>query len=218
MIATRSSFHKDCPNTFMDRCLFQVELTLNLLHPFEYDPTVSAHHGLFKTRFDFNRHPIAPLGAKVLTWDSPETRGSWADHGINGIHLGPAMRHFRVQCESRAQFGGFSNPSFQMTNYSHQTIQKSYIPLHEIALSLHPTGPTYLDGVSWTPLPASAASRNSNLSSINPRIHSSRPYTIVASKYKPNSTRVSNKLQRGYRMVPSYEHLQKKIIEPLLHQ
>jgi hypothetical protein len=95
MIAVRSGFHKDCPNTFMDRCLFQVELTLNLLHPFEYDPMISAHHGLFGTRFDFTRHPIAPLGAKVLTWDSPDVRGSSADHGIHGIYLGPAMRHFR---------------------------------------------------------------------------------------------------------------------------
>ncbi len=31
----------------------------------------------------------------MLTWDSPDTRGSWADHGIQGIYLGPAMRHFR---------------------------------------------------------------------------------------------------------------------------
>jgi hypothetical protein len=68
---------------------------MNLLHPFEYDPAISAHHGLFGSRFDLARHPIAPAGAKVLTWDSPDTRGSWADHGIPGIYLGPAMNHFR---------------------------------------------------------------------------------------------------------------------------
>ena len=95
MIATRAGFHSDCPTTLLDRCMFQVELTLNLLHPFEYDPSISAHHGLFETRFDFSRHPIAPAGSKVLTWDSPDTRGSWADHGTKGIYLGPAMRHFR---------------------------------------------------------------------------------------------------------------------------
>ena len=95
VIATRAGFHNDCPKTFIDRCLFQIELTLNLIHPFEYDPSISAHHGLFRQRFDFARHPIAPAGSKVLTWDSPDTRGSWADHGINGIYLGPAMRHFR---------------------------------------------------------------------------------------------------------------------------
>jgi hypothetical protein len=56
---------------------------------------MSAHHGLFGHRFDFRRHPIAPVGCKVLTWDSPDARGSWADHGVHGIYLGPAMRHFR---------------------------------------------------------------------------------------------------------------------------
>ena len=95
MIAVRAGFHRDSPTTFLDRCLFQIELTLNVIHPFEYDPNVSAHHGLFRERFDFARHPIAPVGARVLTWDSPDTRGSWADHGVPGIYLGPAMRHFR---------------------------------------------------------------------------------------------------------------------------
>jgi hypothetical protein len=96
IIATRAGFHPDCPQTFIDRCLFQIELTLNIVHPFEYDPALSAHHGLFQHRFDFARHPIAPAGARVLTWDSPDTRGSWADHGVPGIYLGPAMRHFRA--------------------------------------------------------------------------------------------------------------------------
>ena len=95
MIAVRAGFHADCPSTFLDRCLFQVELTLNILHPYEYDPRISAHHGIFGYRFDFKRHPIAPVGAKVLTWDSPDHRGSWADHGVEGIYLGPAIRHFR---------------------------------------------------------------------------------------------------------------------------
>ena len=95
LIAVRAGFHPDFPSTHIDRCLFQVELTLNLLHPFEYDPAISAHYGLLGSRFDFARHPIAPIGAKVFTWDSPDNRGSWADHGIPGIYLGPAMTHFR---------------------------------------------------------------------------------------------------------------------------
>jgi hypothetical protein len=95
MIAVRAGFDPSCPRTCLDRCLFQIELTLNILHPFEYDPSISAHHGLFGKRFDFARHPIAPAGTKVLTWNSPDQRGSWADHGVEGIYLGPAMRHFR---------------------------------------------------------------------------------------------------------------------------
>ncbi len=95
ILAVRAGFHRDCPETFIDKCLFQMELTLNLLHPFEYDPKISAHHGLFGRRFDFGRHPIAPAGTKVLTWNSPDNRGSWSDHGVLGIYLGPAMKHFR---------------------------------------------------------------------------------------------------------------------------
>jgi hypothetical protein len=87
LIAVRAGFHSDCPETFIDRCLFQQELTLNLLHPFEYDPRISAHHGLFGRRFDFSRHPIAPAGTKVLTWNSPDNRGSWSDHGWHNGHI-----------------------------------------------------------------------------------------------------------------------------------
>jgi hypothetical protein len=47
ILAVRAGFHRDCPETFIDKCLFQIELTLNLLHPFDYDPKFSAHHGLF---------------------------------------------------------------------------------------------------------------------------------------------------------------------------
>ena len=95
IVAVRAGFHRDCPETFLDKCMFQVELTLNILHPFEYDPSISAHHALFGSRFDFARHPIAPIGCKVLTWNSPDNRGSWSDHGVPGIYLGPAMQHFR---------------------------------------------------------------------------------------------------------------------------
>ncbi len=53
MIAYRAGFHRECPNHFLDRCLFQIELTLNIVHPFEYDPLISAHHGIFGQRFRF---------------------------------------------------------------------------------------------------------------------------------------------------------------------
>jgi hypothetical protein len=96
MIATRAGFHRDCPHRYIDMCVPQMELILNILHPFEYDPSISAYHGLCGATFDFMSHPIAPAGSKVLTWDSPDTRGSWADHGTEGIYVGPAMNHFRA--------------------------------------------------------------------------------------------------------------------------
>ena len=89
ILATRAGFHRDCPHTYIDKCLSQIELTLNMLHPFEYDPRISAYHGLFGSPFDFMSHPIAPAGSK-------EKLGSWADHGTEGIYVGPAVQHFRA--------------------------------------------------------------------------------------------------------------------------
>jgi hypothetical protein len=72
-----------------------MELTLNFHHPYEYDPSLFAYEGLIGEPFDFSRHPSAPAGCKVLTCDSLDTRGTWADHGVEGIYLGPATDHFR---------------------------------------------------------------------------------------------------------------------------
>ncbi len=87
---------RDCPHIFLDRCLQHIELTLNVLHLYEYDPRISAYHGIFGCPFDFMSYPIAPAGSKVLIWDSPDHRSSWADHGTEGIYLGPALNHFRA--------------------------------------------------------------------------------------------------------------------------
>jgi hypothetical protein len=76
IVAVRTGFHRDCPHTYLDKGLQQMEITLNVLHPFEYDPTLSAYHGVYGEPFNFTKHPIAPVGTKVLTWDAPEHRGS----------------------------------------------------------------------------------------------------------------------------------------------
>jgi hypothetical protein len=96
IIATRAGFHRECPHTYPDMCLPQIELTLTMLHPLEYNPHISAYQRLFGVPFDFMTHPIAPAGSKVLSWDSPDNRGSCADHGTPGIYMGPALQHFRV--------------------------------------------------------------------------------------------------------------------------
>jgi hypothetical protein len=46
IIATRAGFHRDCPHIYLDKeCLHQIELSMNVLRPFEYDPHISAYHG-----------------------------------------------------------------------------------------------------------------------------------------------------------------------------
>jgi hypothetical protein len=95
LIAVRAGFHGDCPTVYLDKCLQQIEMTLNIIHPYEYDPCISAYEGVLGHTFNFKLHPIAPVGAKVLTWDSPDHRGTWADHGVEAVYLGPATDHLR---------------------------------------------------------------------------------------------------------------------------
>jgi hypothetical protein len=47
IIATRAGFHRDCPHVYLDKCLAQMELTLNVLHPYEYDQNMSAYEGIY---------------------------------------------------------------------------------------------------------------------------------------------------------------------------
>ncbi len=95
IISTRAGFHPHCPHMYLDKCLMQIEMTLNITRPFEFDHAISAYEGLFGVKFNFKQHPIAPVGTKVLTWDAPDHRGSWADHGVEAAYLGPAIEHLR---------------------------------------------------------------------------------------------------------------------------
>lgn len=79
-----------------DELMPQCELTLNLLHPFALDPTVSAYEGLHRSTFDFSSHPIAPCGTRVLSFESPDKRKTWSSHGVKGFYLGPSLEHHRV--------------------------------------------------------------------------------------------------------------------------
>ena len=45
IIATRAGFHPDCSHAYLDKGLPQIVLTLNLIHPFEYNDSISAYHG-----------------------------------------------------------------------------------------------------------------------------------------------------------------------------
>ena len=53
LISVRSGFHPDCPTDHIDRCLSQIEMTLNVVRPFEYQPQVSAYEGIYGASFNF---------------------------------------------------------------------------------------------------------------------------------------------------------------------
>jgi hypothetical protein len=42
IIAARAGFHPHSPTTYLDKCMGQIEMTLNSIHPYEYDPRISA--------------------------------------------------------------------------------------------------------------------------------------------------------------------------------
>ncbi|KAJ1387844.1 hypothetical protein B484DRAFT_440111, partial [Ochromonadaceae sp. CCMP2298] len=45
--------------------------------------------------YNFDEHPIGPPGCKVVVYESPATRASWAAHGSVGFYTGPALSHYR---------------------------------------------------------------------------------------------------------------------------
>ncbi len=131
IIATRAGFHQDCPHIYLDKCLGQIELTLNLIiHPYEYDPTISAYHEIFGTTFDFMSHPISPAGSKVPTWNAPNNRwiqsSNFMSHPI-APPVSTSARPYSIsgpsafgtlktqQCGSRQPCGGCSRRSPRTT-------------------------------------------------------------------------------------------------------
>jgi hypothetical protein len=95
IISSYATTHTDFPLNLWDEILPQIELSLNLLHPYHPDPTKSAYEGLYGKKYDFLAHPIAPVGTLVVVHEKPAQRASWAPHGLKGFYLGPALKHYR---------------------------------------------------------------------------------------------------------------------------
>ena len=45
--------------------------------------------------YDYKTNPIGPAGAKVLVYENPSERETFADHGVEGFYVGPAWNHYR---------------------------------------------------------------------------------------------------------------------------
>ena len=69
-------------------------MTLNMVRPSRINPRLSAYnqiHGIF----NYEKTPLAPPGCQVIVHERPQERRTWADHGVTGFYIGPAMHHFR---------------------------------------------------------------------------------------------------------------------------
>jgi hypothetical protein len=92
------------PMYLWDKTIPHAELTLNLLRGSRVAPQLSAWEQIHG-RFDFNLHPIAPPGIKVMAHLKPGTRESWSPHAIEAWYVGPALHHHRCHMVCAQQSG-----------------------------------------------------------------------------------------------------------------
>jgi hypothetical protein len=74
--------------------LWMAEFTLNTMRGSGITPSISAWHQLHG-HYDWNSHPVAVAGTRVLAFETPEQRSSWAPHGVDGWFIAPALQHYR---------------------------------------------------------------------------------------------------------------------------
>ena len=70
------------------RLLQQEKNSLKLLRKSTTLPHISAYTHIFG-EFDFNHTPLAPPGTRVVMYNRPKYRASWAPHGEYGWYIGP---------------------------------------------------------------------------------------------------------------------------------
>lgn len=93
-IAMLCTCDPDFPFDAWDLLIPQAELTINLLRSSASCQHTSAWHDLHGP-YNYDSEPIAPPGMKVLCFEDPDNRSSWAPHGVPGFYVGPAFKHHR---------------------------------------------------------------------------------------------------------------------------
>jgi hypothetical protein len=94
-ISAMAGTNPNFPTDQWDELLPQVEITMNLIRPSSADPLISAYEAVHRHKYDFLAHPLAPCGTLVLVHDAPDKRSTFANHGVTGYYLGPALKHYR---------------------------------------------------------------------------------------------------------------------------
>jgi hypothetical protein len=86
--------HPNFPINQWHHLLTQTEATLNMLHAWPDNMTISAYHGIHRRPYDFLSHPMAPCGPLLAAHDPGSEK--WDNHGRIGFYLGPALTHYRA--------------------------------------------------------------------------------------------------------------------------
>ena len=81
------------------------EVILNVLRPCGSNKAKSAWEWMHGAKYDFNRHPLLPIGMPVTVYDQPRThpRGAWGNHGSPGHYVSPALDHYRCWVVAMSQ-------------------------------------------------------------------------------------------------------------------
>ena len=93
-IATLCTVDPSFPLDAWDKLVPQAELTVNLLRGSAFTPNTSAWQAV-RGAYDFDHTPIAPPGMRILCFEPPDKRTTWAPHGVKGYYVGPALQHHR---------------------------------------------------------------------------------------------------------------------------
>lgn len=94
-IAGMASVDPAFPLIHSAHCLFQVEVTLAMMRPCAYNPSISTYEAWWGRPWDWNAHPMGPIGTMVVKHVSPSARPSWGVRGIKCWYVGPATQHYR---------------------------------------------------------------------------------------------------------------------------
>lgn len=94
-ISSVSHMHPDCPLQLWANFMPQIEVTLACLLPYSLDPKISSYEGIYGVKYDFNAHPMHPVGTLTLAFTPTTSREAWEPHGMKGFMLGPALKHYR---------------------------------------------------------------------------------------------------------------------------
>jgi len=78
-----------------DRCLPAMEHTLNMLRQSGVCNSISAWQQLHGA-YDYDAHPIGPLGCRVLCYTDASTRPSFVARGIEGFYIGHSKETYRA--------------------------------------------------------------------------------------------------------------------------
>ncbi len=93
-IAALATTNSNFPLQLWDIITPQVQNTLNMMRASCINQTILAYKQL-NGPYDWNRHPLAPLGCKAVIYKDGSTRGSWASRGVDGWYLRQSMDHYQ---------------------------------------------------------------------------------------------------------------------------